>query len=84
MTASRAKEVTAFDAKTHLSSLIRDVEEGHSFTITRRGKPVARLEPFNKPAGQATDDALSAFRAIRQRVTGSGSIRELIDEGRRY
>ncbi len=45
MSSSRIKEISAFDAKMHLSALIRYVEEGHSFTITHRGKPVARLEP---------------------------------------
>jgi prevent-host-death family protein len=31
------------DAKTHLSSLIRDAEEGAEITITRHGRPVARI-----------------------------------------
>ena len=84
MSASQAKEVNAFDAKTRLSALIREVEEGQSFTITRRGKPVARLEPVIKPAHQVTGDALAAFRAIRRRVKGKGSIRRLIEEGRKY
>lgn len=32
------------EAKTHLSRLIAEVEAGGSVVITRRGKPVAKLE----------------------------------------
>ena len=32
-------------AKTHLSDLLRRVEEGETVTITRRGEPVAELRP---------------------------------------
>jgi prevent-host-death family protein len=37
------KQVGIFDAKTHLSSLIDQVEKGGEVVITRHGKPVARL-----------------------------------------
>lgn len=77
------KLVSAFDAKTHLSSLIREVEEGQSFTITRRGAPVARLEPVNHQ-GREAHGLLARFQAVRQRVQGKGDIRDLIDEGRKY
>jgi prevent-host-death family protein len=40
------REVGAFEAKTHLSELLAAVENGESFTITRRGKPVAELRPL--------------------------------------
>ena len=39
---SRDDEISAFEAKTHLSELLRDTEQGRSFVIYRRGKPVAR------------------------------------------
>ncbi len=38
-------EVGAFEAKTHLSRLLDQVEAGGAVTITRHGKPVARLVP---------------------------------------
>lgn len=38
-------EVGAFDAKTHLSRLLDDVEKGSRFVITRHGRPVAELRP---------------------------------------
>ena len=37
------KHVGIFDAKTHLSSLVDEVEKGGEIIITRHGKPVARL-----------------------------------------
>jgi prevent-host-death family protein len=84
MKRSENKEVSAFDAKTHLSSLIRNVEEGSSYTITRRGKPVARLEPVGKSRQQAIQELVEGFRAVRRHAKGSGDIRSLIEEGRKY
>jgi len=39
------KHVGIFEAKTHLSSLVDEVEKGREVVITRHGKPVARLVP---------------------------------------
>lgn len=37
------KAATVANVKTHLSSLLAEVEAGEDLVITRRGKPVARL-----------------------------------------
>lgn len=37
--------VGAFEAKTHLSRLLREAEQGKRIMITQRGKPVAVLVP---------------------------------------
>ncbi|HMO50846.1 MAG TPA: type II toxin-antitoxin system prevent-host-death family antitoxin [Kiritimatiellia bacterium] len=42
---SNRHEIGAFEAKTHLSRLLDDVEKGVSIIITRHGKPVAELRP---------------------------------------
>jgi prevent-host-death family protein len=39
------KTVGAFEAKTHLTELLKKVSQGETFRITRRGVPVARLVP---------------------------------------
>ena len=39
------RSVGAFEAKTHLSRLLDEVEKGETITITRHGNPVARLVP---------------------------------------
>ena len=44
------REIGAFEAKTHLSELLAEVEAGETVTITRRGKPVAQLVPVAGPA----------------------------------
>lgn len=77
--------VSAFEAKTHLSELLREAERGRSFVIRRRGKAVARLVPPVKEE-QATDLAriIVSFREIRKRIHGQVKIRKLIEEGRRY
>lgn len=78
------REVGAFEAKTHLSELIAAVEAGETVTITRRGRPVARLMPI----ADASVERASAVERIRQLRAGlAGFSREDIltarDEGRR-
>jgi prevent-host-death family protein len=48
------KEVGAFEAKTHLSSLLDAVEKGERIYITRHGKRIAELAPLppKKKAGR--------------------------------
>ena len=78
-------DVTAFEAKTRLSELLRETERGRSFVIRRRGKPVARLVPYARD--EQTIDlsrVLKAFREIRGRVSGRVKVRRLIEEGRRF
>lgn len=44
------KTVNVHEAKTHLSRLLVDVENGHEITIARAGRPVARLVRADPPA----------------------------------
>ncbi len=76
----------AFEAKTHLSELLERVANGETITITRRGVPVARLVPIEPEKPKRTKEELSeAFRKFRESHPLNGiTIRELIDEGRRY
>ncbi len=80
----KPRDISAFDAKTHLSELLRETERGYSFTIRRRGKAVARLVPVE--SGPETDikEIAKGLREIRRRGKGRVSIRQLIDEGRRF
>jgi antitoxin (DNA-binding transcriptional repressor) of toxin-antitoxin stability system len=39
------KEIGVFEAKTHLSSLLEEVQKGRTFYLTRRGKRIAELRP---------------------------------------
>jgi prevent-host-death family protein len=40
------EDIGAFEAKTRLSELLERVARGHSYRITKRGKPVAELRPI--------------------------------------
>jgi prevent-host-death family protein len=77
-------EIGAYEAKTKLPELLRQVQAGKRFTITNRGKPVAELGPpatQQKRDAKAAIDAFQAFRKanpVRQRF----NIKELIEEGR--
>lgn len=54
------------DAKARLSELLRDVQLGHEWMITERGKPIARLIPI------AASEASLEERLVR--VVKSGVI----------
>jgi len=43
------RTVALVEAKTHLSRLLDQLEAGEEVVITRRGQPVARIIPVEKP-----------------------------------
>jgi prevent-host-death family protein len=77
------REVGVYDAKTHLPRLLDDVERGETITITRHGKPVARLVPIV----ESKRDVAETIAAIRENRKGNRldgiKIQDLINEGRR-
>ena len=82
---AKAQRVNAFEAKTKLSELLRETEQGSSFVICRRGKEVARLLPPLKEEQEVSlREVISFFREIRKQIPGRVSIRTLIEEGRRF
>ncbi len=78
--------VGSFEAKTHLPQLLERAARGEEFTITKHGKPVARLLPAvsatPRPDVRAAVEAMKQFR--KGRSLGGSSIREMIEEGRRF
>jgi len=76
------RTVGIFEGKTHFSALIKDVQAGETITVTKNGEPVAQIIPV--PEGRSQADA--AMERILSRRVGldDATIRELIDEGRRY
>lgn len=80
--------VGSYQAKTHLPQLLERVEQGETFTITRHGKPIARLLPA-MPASERPDilDAISAMARFQEdegpTLGGKPSVRDLINDGRR-
>ena len=43
-----ARQVNVHEAKTQLSRLLAEVEQGHEIVVARDGTPVAKLVPFPK------------------------------------
>ncbi|WP_442582597.1 type II toxin-antitoxin system Phd/YefM family antitoxin [Mesorhizobium sp. ASY16-5R] len=79
------REVGTFEAKNRLSSLLDLVEAGEEITITRNGKPVARLVAAEGRDIEEARQAAAGLRAIREKARrGSEGLKDLINEGRRY
>ena len=55
------KTVNIHHAKTHLSSLIAEVEAGGEVVIARAGKPVAKLVPMKKKQATVQRRRLAGF-----------------------
>jgi prevent-host-death family protein len=78
------KTVGTFEAKTHLSTLLEQVERGEEVTITKHGKAVARLVPVGEISRDRLEDTVARLKAFRRgRRIGDLSIKALIEEGRR-
>ncbi len=76
--------VGAFEAKTHFAQLLDRVEKGEEITITRHGKPVARLSRVAVRDQAAIDRAIEGILRLRKGNKLRGlKIKDMIEEGRR-
>ena len=74
--------VGAYEAKTHLPALLAKVERGETVTITRHGRPIAKLVPVD--VVRPSVDIFVELDHLREGVTtGRSGVRDLIEEGRR-
>lgn len=74
--------VGAYEAKTRLPQLLREVGRGEIVTITRHGAPIARIVPV-RSAGEERS-LVEAFRQARVGVRrGEDTVAAMIAEGRR-
>jgi prevent-host-death family protein len=83
------KQVGIFEAKTHLSSLLDEVEKGGEVTITRHGKPVARLvQAEGEPSPEVIAKRRKAIEELRAMARKRGitvshaEIKSWIEDGR--
>jgi prevent-host-death family protein len=83
------KQVGIIEAKTHLSSLLDEVEKGGEVTITRRGKPVAKLvqatEEFSPEEIERRRQAIQRIRETAREINlgvSHKTIKRWINEGR--
>jgi prevent-host-death family protein len=83
------KHVGMFEAKTNLSALVEEVEKGGQVTITRHGRPVAKLvraEPELSPEEIAQrTEAIEGLRKLAREINIKATPEEIkswINEGR--
>ena len=76
-------EIGAYEAKTRFSEILRRVERGERFVITRHGRPVAVLEPVSPARRRDVKEVIEALKEFRKNKTLGGlKIKDLIEEGR--
>jgi prevent-host-death family protein len=78
--------VSAYEAQTHLQRLLRAAERGETVIITRHGRPVAKLAPFEDPRRQSVAEVIRRMDALRRRLP-KVSIDEVLawrHEGHKY
>lgn len=75
-----------YDLKNKLSAVLEEVLAGKEVTVTKHGRPIARIAPVTAPGLEDRVAAVAAIHALGNTVRRSPnekSARELIDEGRR-
>ena len=78
------KTVGLFEAKTHFSALVEAAEKGETVTITRRGKPVAKLIAHEGVDRERVAETIEKLLELRKGASLGGlDWKELRDEGRR-
>jgi prevent-host-death family protein len=82
------KSVGSYEAKTQLPRLLREVENGETTTITKRGRPIAVLWPAQATAERDVSAIIAEFRAYsREQARTHGrltarEVKDIIEEGR--
>lgn len=79
------RQIGAFEAKNRLSELLVAVENGEEVTITKHGRPVAKLVPFTAHDQARVAAAIAELRQLRAsvRLGAAETVQDLINEGRR-
>ncbi len=78
-------EISAYEAKTHLSQLLERARQGERIVITRHGTPVAELGPPGAVQQADASSLYEAFALLRARTTLGPdlTLKKLVEEGRR-
>lgn len=65
------RAISASDANQRFSELLREVQEGQTFVVTSRGRPVAKVTPVDDldRQGPAIDALLDFVAALPRRRT---------------
>jgi prevent-host-death family protein len=77
-----AGEVGVYEAKTRLTALLERVEHGEQFTITKHGRPIARLVPVERKSAERRREAIERIKELRKGQTLGMPLKDAINEGR--
>lgn len=61
MTERAARQITQRELRNDSGAIMRGVERGESFTITRNGTPIGRLIPLRRRTFVPREEVLAAF-----------------------
>ena len=78
------KSIGSYEAKTNLSGLLDKVAKGETFTITKRGQPVAILSPVTNQSEETLEEIIKQIQNLRKNFKlGSFPLKKLISSGRK-
>ncbi len=78
-------EIGAFEARKNLSRLLKRVQAGERFVITKHNRPVAELIPLRPRGAGRIRAAIDSLKAFQETHSLAGlSVRQMIEEGRKY
>jgi len=81
-----AEYIGAFEAKTHFSQVMEKTEHGEDFIVTRRGKPIAKIIPFNNEPEMTWEEAVKGLKDMQKYYRGKPgdfNVRKAIEDGRK-
>lgn len=76
-------EIGSFEAKTRFSEILRKVELGECFIVTRRGKIVAEINPPKPSIQPVPQDVIDRLMHPEIHGISGDTVLEWIREGRR-
>lgn len=74
----------AYEAKTHFSRLLEKVRSGETIGITWHGMLVGRFVPATDKRRRSRKEAAKLLREMKKVPLKGLTIRQLIDDGRKY
>lgn len=77
------KEIGSYDAKTKLPALLRRVQAGEGFTITKRGKPIAELIPSRAEKNLRTQSAINNILNQKKPSISDKTLADFKENGRK-
>jgi prevent-host-death family protein len=75
--------IGAYEAKTRLPEILRQVEAGTSFTITNRGRPVADVVPSRQQSRLKVQLAIENILAAKKHPVTDDTLQSFRSAGRK-